>query len=180
MSKQLHAIMILVFLVSACAQMKAAPTPQHSIQEPRQTKTVDSHPRTIDDYKTEYARDPKNGALVKEYVKSLEDLKADADRALEEEDYSSAGKDYKILLKNYPSFKGFAHMLSFDRGKLNAKLSVCKEALSKKGFQEYRQGNINQAIILWQGYLSIDPHNADIKKALNTAKLQQKNLQKKQ
>jgi cytochrome c-type biogenesis protein CcmH/NrfG len=71
-------------------------------------------------------------------------------------------------------------MLSFDRAKLNAKITDCKTALSKKGFQEYRQGNLSEAIALWQGYLAIDPNNADIKKAVNTAKLQQKNLQQKQ
>ena len=46
-----------------------------------------------------------------------------ADRASEKEDFVSAGKTYNVLLKNYPAFKAFTHMLSFDRAKLNAKLT---------------------------------------------------------
>jgi len=68
----------------------------------------------------------------------------------------------------------FAGMLSFNKAKLNKKLTDCKTVLSKKGFQEYREGNLNEAIALWQGYLAVDPHNADIRKAVNTATLQQK------
>jgi hypothetical protein len=67
-------------------------------------------------------------------------------------------------------------MLSFDGAQLNTKLTICKTALPKQGLQEYRDGNHIEAISLWQGYLTIYPNNADIKKALNTAKLQQKNL----
>lgn len=178
MSKHLYATILLLLILPACAQMKTGPTPQQSsVQEPRHIKAAGNHLKTIDDYKVEYARDPQNKALVKEYVKSLEAIKAGADQALEREDFSSAGKGYTVLHKNFKDFTGFAHMLSFDRAKLNAKLAVCKDALSKKGFQEYRQGNLNQAILLWQDYLTIDPHNTDIKNALNTAKLQKKNLQ---
>jgi hypothetical protein len=84
------------------------------------------------------------------------------------------------LLKNFPYFKDFAQDLSFDKDQLSSKVTTCKTALYHKGFQEYRAGNLNEAISLWQGYLTIDPHNPDIRKALNTARTQQKNLQQSQ
>jgi hypothetical protein len=114
---------------------------------------------------------------VKEYVKSLEDIKSAADKASNREDFASAGRSYNVLLKNYPCFKGFDKKLSFNSTYLNIKLSHCKQSLSKQGFQEYRKGNLSDAISLWQVLLAIDPHNTEIKDALRTAKLQQKNLQ---
>jgi tetratricopeptide (TPR) repeat protein len=174
--------------------MKNGPSPQASVQEPMKSDTsphtpvqetgstrklmkTGDHQKNIDIYKAEYAKHPQDQALLREYMKSLEEMKDAADGAFEKEDYATAGKTYNVLLKNYSAFKSFTHMLSFDRAKLNVKLTECKTALSKKGFQEYRQGNLSEAISLWQNYLAIDPNNADIKKAVNTAKLQQKNLQ---
>ena len=48
-----------------------------------------------------------------------------------------------------------------------------------QGFQEYRKGNLDKSIVLWQSLLAIDPHNKDIKEAVRTATQQQKNLQEK-
>lgn len=189
MLKRSCVIIIVLLVLSACA-MKSGHAPQSSAQattQPRQTTQqttsarqhieAGEYQKAIDDYRSEYAKQPQDQVLVKEYVKGLEDIKAAADGALKKEDYASAGKTYKVLQKNYPEFKGFSTMLSFDKTYLNVKLALCKDALSKKGFQEYRQGNLGEAISIWQGYLVIDPTNADIKKALNTAKIQQKNLQ---
>ena len=139
--------------------------------------TTGKYQKAIDLYQAEYEKHPQDRVLVKDYVQSLEEIKTAADRALNREDFASAGNAYNVLLKNYPDFKGFAHRLSFDRAQLHSRLTNCKTALSKKGFQEYREGNLSEAISLWQDYLALDPHNTDIKKALNTAKTQQKNLQ---
>jgi hypothetical protein len=46
-----------------------------------------------------------------------------------------------------------------------------------QGFQEYRERHIHSALLSWQGVLDIDPDNKDIKEAIRTATLQQKNLQ---
>jgi tetratricopeptide (TPR) repeat protein len=182
MPSKFLAILILLIIFPACAQWKTGASPQTSVQDPGQVKPPllpGDHPKTIDAYKADYAKNPQDQALLRDYVKTLEEIKIAADRAMGREDLVSAGKNYNILLKNYKDFKTFAHMLSFDRDQLNTKNAACKTALSKKGFQEYRQGNLSEAIALWQGYLVIDPNNADVKNALNTAKLQQKNLKQK-
>jgi len=198
--KRFFAILILLMVFPACAQMKTGgssqtsiqetakkpvqgTSPQASVREPVQVKrpqVTGDHQKTIDVYKSEHAKRPSDQSLTQEYVKSLDEMEDAADKEFEKENYTSACKTYNILLKNYPAFKSFASMLSFNKAKLNKKLTDCKTVLSKKGFQEYREGNLNEAIALWQGYLAVDPHNADIRKAVNTATLQQKNLQKKQ
>jgi len=128
------------------------------------------------DYHAAYKALPGDQELALEYAASLEDLKASADKASDRGDFASAGGTYDLLLKSYSSFNGLAKMLSFDKAHLDEKLSFCRKSLSARGFQEYRKGNLGEAIALWQSLLTIDPDNADIKGAVRTAKLQQKNL----
>ena len=136
--------------------------------------------KAIDIYNVECQKNPLEEALVMEYVKCIETIKSDADKALDKEDFASAGRCYNTLLQNDPHFKKLEKKLSFKSTCLNEKLSCCKKAIFKQGFQEYRKGNLSGAIALWQDLLAIDPHNKGIKEALRTAKLQQKNLQQKE
>jgi len=179
----IFAALTLLLAFPSCMQMKRFLLPQtngQTLSQARQNMTAGKYQKAIDLYKAEYEKHPQDRALVKEYVKSLEEIKTAGDRALHREDFEFAGKSYNVLLKNYSDFKGFTNMLSFDRAQLHSRLTNCKTALSKKGFQEYREGDLSEAISLWQNYLALDPHNADIRKALNTARTQQKNLQQTQ
>ena len=195
--KMCFGILVLLIVFPGCAQMKTGGSSQTSIQEttqrpvqetpqqapvqePVQIKKPQSagdYQKTIEAYKSELAKHPHDQSLIKDYAKNLDEMKDDADQEYEKENYASACKTYNILHKNYSAFKSFVGTLSFNRSNLNKKLSNCKTVLSKKGFQEYRAGNLGEAIALWQGYLVVDPNNADIRKAMNTAMLQQKNLQ---
>jgi len=93
-------------------------------------------------------------------VKSLEDMKAAADRASDREDFASAGRTYNVLLENYSLFDRLMRALSFDAGHLNEKLSRCRKSFSALGVQEYRKGNLGEANAaararlhtLWQRY----------------------------
>ncbi len=183
---------ILLLISTSCAEMKSRLSPQapvkvQSPETPVQTfvqaqSKVKQYVRTgeyqmaIDFYKAEYEKHPQDRLLVKGYVNIVEMIKTAADRASDRCDLASAGQTYNVLLKNYPDFKTFDHMLSFDRAQLNSRLAYCETALSKKGLQAYREGDLSEAISLWQESLVIDPNNTDVKKALNTAKIQQKNL----
>jgi hypothetical protein len=135
--------------------------------------------KAIDIYIDECRKQPKDLPLVKEYAKSLEGIKSTAEKALEKRDFASAGRMYYILQNNYAKFNNVVQMLTFNNAYLNTKLAYCKKSLSMQGFQEYRKGNLNKAIVLWQSLLVIDPDNKDIKEAVRTATLQQKNLQEK-
>ena len=153
---------------------------QSSIQAPvlaKQHMESGDYQKAIDAYRTEYLKHPKDQSLVKVYVKNIEDIKEIADLAFNVADYLSAGKIYNILVRYYQDFNGFSKLLSFERSYLISKLANCKAYLSENGFREYRKGNLKEAIELWKGYLAIDPKNATIRKALNTATLQQKNLE---
>ena len=200
-SKLFVLIIMLLPIVQSCAEVKSWMLPKSPVkasvpvkdpsQTPRQTPAqaaslakkhmeAGEYQKAIDVYNAEYRKHPLDQALVKEYVKSIENIKSAADKALDREDVASAGRKYNVLLKNHPHFKGFYKKLSFNSADLNEKLCHCKKALSKQGLQEYRKSNLSGAIVLWEDLLAIDPHNTSIKKSLRTAKLQQKNLEEKE
>jgi len=185
-------------IVMSCAEMKNWISPNNSVQTSAPGKDFSQtssqisaqaanpakkhmeageYQKAIDVYHVEVQKHPHDLSLAREYVKSIENIASAADKALDKEDFASAGRNYDVLLKNYAYFKGFDKELSFNSIYLNEKLSYCKKAMFKQGFQEYRKGNLSEAIALWQDLLVIDPQNTDIKKALRTATLQQKNLQ---
>jgi hypothetical protein len=185
----LFPVLIGLFIFPSCAQMKSFLSPQPSVQAPqpsvqarnevKQHLGAGQYRKALDDYRSEYMKHPHDQALMKEYVRSIEDIKTKADKISDAGDLASAGRIYDTLLKTFSDFKTFAHLLSFEKAQLSTELTKCKTSLSKQGFQEYRNGNLNEAITLWRGYLSIDPNNTDIKRAANTAMVQQKNLQEK-
>lgn len=182
----LRLIIILFLMLSACAENKNVVSPQKTTGESRisdQARTQIKHhisdgdyQKAIDVYRTEYKKHQKDEAFVKEYIKDLEEMKSAADKASAGNDFGFAGKTYSILSKYYAEFKPFSHSLSFDKSYLNNKIAACKTALSRRGFQAYREGKLKDAISIWEDYLEIDPGNQDIRRALNTAKTQQKNL----
>ena len=135
--------------------------------------------KALDEYDVRYRKHPRGRTVTTEYAKTVEEMRSAADKACDEQEFAAAGRTYDLLLKRYDRFKDFAHLLTFNRAYLNQKVSLCKKSLSVLGFQEYRKGNLSEAIAMWRGFLMIDPNNEDIKKAMNTATEQQKNLQRK-
>jgi cytochrome c-type biogenesis protein CcmH/NrfG len=57
-------------------------------------------------------------------------------------------------------------------------LKKCRAQLTRDGLDQYRKGNLKEAIAIWQGLLQFDPDNAEIRKAVDTATEQLKKLQK--
>lgn len=146
---------------------------------PKQCIEAGEYQKALEEYGVKYRKHPGDQALIKAYAKSVEEVRSAADKECDDKEYATAGRIYDLLLKRYAQFKNFAHMLTFNKAYLEQKLSLCKKSLSVMGFQEYRKGNLNEAITMWRGLLMIDPHNEDIRKAMNTATEQQKNLQTK-
>jgi tetratricopeptide (TPR) repeat protein len=159
------------------------PTTQASSQSPDQVANLaqkhinaGNYQKAINIYRSEHRKHPQDLQFMQMYAKSLDSIKSTADDAFEKKDFAYAGRIYYVLKKNYGKFSHVVQMLSFDNAYLNAKLSYCKKFLSIKGFQEYREGHLNSALVSWQCVLDIDPNNKNIKETMRTAKLQQKNL----
>ncbi|MCK7476805.1 MAG: tetratricopeptide repeat protein [Candidatus Moduliflexus flocculans] len=62
------------------------------------------------------------------------------------------------------------------RERLVEVINVCRQGLTNSGLAEYRKGNLEKAIEIWDSLLAFDPGNAEIKKAVETAKAQLEKL----
>jgi tetratricopeptide (TPR) repeat protein len=125
-----------------------------------------------------YQKYPQDPTVRSSYIRTLESIKTSGDRAFERGDFALAGCVYEILLKNISSVKHLNGSFSFNREGLTAKIRNCKKILFENGLEQYRSGNLNLAISLWKSILAFDPENQEIKKAVDMATLQFKNLQK--
>jgi tetratricopeptide (TPR) repeat protein len=159
------------------ASTSAATARGPDVRSARRHMDAGEYQQAIDDYHASAASWPRDRELASEFAKSVERIMDIGDKAFDGQDFATAGRAYAVLLKNHRSFRVLVPAPSLDEARLNERLAQCKEALSTKGFQEYRNGNISGAIALWQSLLAFDPGNTDIRGALRTAKQQQKNLQ---
>ena len=133
--------------------------------------------KAVDLCKEVYKKYPQDPTVRNGYIRTLESIKTNGDRAFEERDFALAGSVYEIVLRNISSVSHLNGSLSFGKEGLTAKISNCRKVLFENGLKQYRSGNLNQAILLWKSILTFDPDNREIKKAVNMATLQLENLQ---
>jgi tetratricopeptide (TPR) repeat protein len=133
----------------------------------------------IETFQGALSEDPGDADLKTEYLGTIEEIKAVGDKAYHNKDFARAGLVSSVLLKNYPSFEGLRPPVALSRESLQKTIAVCREALTKTGLTEYRKGNLAKAIAVWEGLLAFDPDNAEIKKAVTTARTQLNELIKK-
>lgn len=116
--------------------------------------------------------DPADPDLAANYRGMLRDIKAVGDKAFAVGNLSLAGRVSTFLLKSYPSYEGLKPPVAFTRESLREIVSACRDNLTKTGLEEYRKGDLAKAIAAWEGLLAFDPDNAEIRKAVATARTQ--------
>lgn len=99
-------------------------------------------------------------------------------KALAEEDYTTAGLSYSALLNNYPWIKKTASPLPITSSTLQDRIKRCRTQLTRMGLLRYREGKLKEAISIWKGILKFDPKNEKIAKAVANAEEQLKKIKK--
>jgi len=132
--------------------------------------------RAIDLCKEMNQKYPQDPTVRNGYIRTLESIKTQGDRAFEKRDFALAGSVYEMLLRDLSSVNHLNGSRSFSKEGLTAKISSCRKVLFEDGLKQYRSGNLNQAISLWKSILTFDPENREIQKAVNLATLQLENL----
>ncbi|MCJ7613123.1 MAG: hypothetical protein MUP19_12770 [Candidatus Aminicenantes bacterium] len=135
--------------------------------------------KAIDIFQAGLKENPGNADLAAKYRTTVNDYKAAGEKAFASKDFAKAGRVNAFLLRNYASFEGLRPPVTFTKEALIKEVAACRESLTKTGLTEYRRGNLAKAIATWEGLLSFDPDNAEIKKAVNTAKTQLGGIKKK-
>ena len=144
----------------------------------RQSLAEGDYLRALDSYKVlppEVLRDPAQSAGLRRIMEETSGL---ADKALARKDFVAAGKGYSVLWREYPLAQQAGLSLSFSPNDAEEGLKKCRLQLTREGLDQYRKGNLKEAIAIWQGLLEFDPDNTEIRKAVDTATEQLKKLQK--
>jgi tetratricopeptide (TPR) repeat protein len=146
----------------------------------RQSLAEGDYLRAFDGFKVlppEVLRDPAQSAGLR---RIMEETRRLADKALARKDFVAAGKGYAALSREYPLARQAGLSLTFSLNDAQEGLKSCRAQLTREGLDQYRKGNLAEAIAIWQGLLQFDPENVEILKAMDTATEQLKKLQKKQ
>jgi tetratricopeptide (TPR) repeat protein len=122
-------------------------------------------------------RDPGLAAGI---ARTMEEIKRRGDAAQARGDYAATGNAYAALAGRYSDVSRLGLRLSFGREELAEGLRRCRLELTRQGLEQYRRGNLSEAISIWRSLLRFDPENPEIEKAVETAGKQLKELQKKQ
>lgn len=137
---------------------------------------AEEFPKAIVIYREVYQKYPQDPTVRSGYIKTLESIKSGGDRAFERSDFALAGRVYRILLNNFSSVRRLNGPISFNREGLTARIRDCKKILFEKGLKQYRSGNLDQAISTWKSILTFDSESREIKKVVDMATLQLRNL----
>jgi tetratricopeptide (TPR) repeat protein len=132
----------------------------------------------IDIYRGLIQQYPWDTTVRNGYVSLLESIKGQADLEFERKDFAQAGRTYRILFKNYSSLNHLNRFLSYNAGLLNTRIETCRKILFEDALEQYRSGNLGQAVSIWRNILTFDPENLEVNKATDKAILQIRNLEK--
>jgi tetratricopeptide (TPR) repeat protein len=181
----LHTVLLLLAFSSCMPQKKPAidRTPGKLMQPTQPTRTTSEQYinqgdfiKALDLSAAACRNNPTDQSLLANYHQIIEEVLLAADEALRREDFASSGRAYFALLNDYPRYQKLDRKVSIDRGFLHARLKDCRSNLSQRALAEYRKGNLTEAISLWKSILAFDPQNAAIKKTIDRAAIQMKNL----
>lgn len=167
--------LILLCLLPGCVQMKKA-DPAASSKLPGDYMAAGDYQKALELHHAAFLKDQENLTVKEEYLKALEDIGSAAAAAYEKGEYAKAGRVYRTLLLSQPGFSAMLKKPNYERKFLQSRISACSSALSKQGLEHYRGGNLKLAIAVWEGVISFDPENAEIRKMIATANTQLKNL----
>ena len=134
--------------------------------------------RAVNLSKDIYQKYPQDPNVRSSYIETLEAIKINGDRAFERRDFALAGSVYDLLLKHVPSAARLNGSSPLNKEDLSAKIKTCVKSLFESGLGQYRSGNLDRAIATWKAILAFDPGNEEVKKVIDRATLQLKNLEK--
>lgn len=118
-------------------------------------KAIDTCQATAEAY-------PDAQTVLDNYIKTLQEIKASADRFFETKDFVSAIRIYSLLSRNFPRFQKFEKSLPFTKGLLEAQLRNSRNGISERqARQAFEFGDSDKAIEIYNIRHLENPDDAD-------------------
>lgn len=122
--------------------------------------------------------DPGGRGLRPAVELAFKETKKAAEQALAAGEFAAAGKKFALLRDAPARLKALVPAAETERESLERSLRKCSDGLTNLGLVEYRKGNLAGAVAMWESLLAFEPDNAEIKKAVQTARAQLEKIKK--
>ncbi len=116
--------------------------------------------------------------MGREYVTAINGLIAAGNEFFSQGEYAAAGQSFKCALESYPVDPALRDKVQREPKRIREHLEDCSNRLMEEGLQEYRRGNLENAIRKWKEVLAFDAGHKEARKAIETATVQLRALQK--
>jgi len=117
--------------------------------------------------------------ILKSYLTQvIEAIYSQASLALDTKDWAMAGRLYSILKTLGLNHKNYLASFPLSLEEIDKSIKNCSQQLTNLGLRQYREGNLKEAIAIWEKILVFQPENEEIKKAIQTAKAQLEKIKK--
>ena len=117
--------------------------------------------------------------ILKGYLNQvIEAIYSQASLALETKDWAMAGRLYSILKTLGSNHKNYLANFPLSLEEIDKSIKNCSQQLTNLGLRQYREGNLKEAIAIWEKILVFQPENEEIKKAIQTARAQLEKIKK--
>ena len=178
----------LTLLFSGCSPVINVPSPVVAVEK---DNAIQDARKTIERFLAEGSlvkahdalRDALGGAATET---SLEDLYTqvenrllrEAARAEGENHFDTAGRFYRMALGIYPKSSQLRAALVMTEEAIKLKIDECADELMKSGLVAYREGDLAEAVAVWEKIAPFYPDYSPSKVAIKTAKQQIENLER--
>jgi tetratricopeptide (TPR) repeat protein len=169
----------LTALISSCASFQIKPTSQpvtEIVKQAQSQVSLGDYKKALSLYAAADDTYKHDAALQHQYVRTGDRIRAFADIAFYQGDFSEAGGIYRILLESGITGKNFQEPLTFDAAYLRGQIDSCSKALMELGLVKYREENLDAAFSIWRKVLAFDPGNKTVTSALQTTDKQRQKL----
>ncbi len=112
------------------------------------------------------------------YTQTLESLLFLADQQFQQQNYFAAGKLYRQIHLKLRQSKITVSNINISLAELDRQLESCANQLLTQGLLAYRRGNLEEALEIWHKINIFNPQHTASQRAIQTTRLQLKNLEK--
>lgn len=112
-----------------------------------------------------------------QYVASLNGLARKGVRLFSEKDYAPAGINFRKVMNHFPTHRAIWADMHYSPEDIRSYIKTCAEKLMEEGLMEYRKGNLEKAISIWETILKFNSTYSEAKRTIDTATIQLKNLE---
>jgi tetratricopeptide (TPR) repeat protein len=154
---------LLLFSFSSCGWVKRTQV-KSAIDEAHQELRSGDFQKALDTYQLAYKKYPKDSEMLKNYIGTIESMKAQGDEAFGRENFAQAQITYDLLLKNFSRFSDFANLLSFKENFLVTRLKMSRMLQAEKQAQSsLKSGDFQKGIDIYRSLIQQYPSDTTVR-----------------